>query len=127
MNENGTLKSEVLKESIANSDFIIANAINEDVKMDKTGITITSIMNRANVVKLVSSGILISSDGGNHYATAITGDGINADLLLAGTLNTDKLLIGGRTNPNFMWNKLGISSFKTDGSKIDYSSFVRMD
>lgn len=127
MNENGTLKSEVLKESIANSDFIIANAINEDVKMDKTGITITSTMNRANIVKLVSSGILVSSDGGNHYATAITGDGINADLLLAGTINTDKLLIGGRTNPNFMWNKLGISSFKTDGNKIDYSSFVRMD
>jgi hypothetical protein len=103
------------------------NSTNEDVKVDKTGITITSTTNRANVVKLVSAGILVSSDGGNHYSTAITGDGINADLLLAGVINTDKLLIGGRTNPNFMWNRLGISSFKTDNDKIDYSSFVRMD
>ena len=127
MNENGTLKADAIKESIANSDFIIMNSTNEDVKIDKTGVTITSPNNRANVVKLVSSGILVSSDGGNHYATAITGDGINADLLLAGVINTDQLLIGGRSNPNFMWNKLGISSFKTSDGKIDYSSFVRMD
>jgi hypothetical protein len=46
---------------------------------------------------------------------------------LAGTINTDKLLIGGHSNPNFMWNKLGISSFGINGDKIDYSSFVRMD
>ena len=127
LNDNGTIKAEVLQESIADSDVILMNSTNEDVKVDKTGITITSTTNRANVVKLVSAGILVSSDGGNHYSTAITGDGINADLLLAGIINTDKLLIGGRTNPNFMWNRLGISSFKTDNDKIDYSSFVRMD
>ena len=127
MNENGTLKSEVLRDSIANSDIILMNATNEDVKIDKTGVTITSPSNRANVVKLVSAGILVSSDGGNHFSTAITGDGINADLLLAGVINTDELLIGGRSNPNFLWNRLGISSFKTNGDKIDYSSFVRMD
>ena len=127
MNENGTLKAEAIQETITNADFVIMNSTNEDVKVDKTGITITSANNRANVVKLVSSGILVSSDGGNNYTTAITGDGINAELLLAGTLNTDRLMIGGRSNPNFMWNKLGISSFGTDGNKIDYSSFVRMD
>ena len=127
LNDNGTLNADIIRESVADADVILMNSVNEDVKIDKTGVTITSATNRANVVKMVSSGILVSSDGGNHYSTAITGDGINADLLLAGTLNTDKLLIGGRSNPNFLWNRLGISSFSTNEDKIDYSSFVRMD
>jgi hypothetical protein len=79
------------------------------------------------VLKIVSRGILISNDGGNSYKTAITGNGINADLLTAGRIDTKMLLIGNSSNPNFFWNELGISAFSVQNSLIDYSSFVRLD
>jgi hypothetical protein len=75
----------------------------------------------------VSRGLLVSNDGGNTYQTAITGDGINADLLVAGRIDTGMLLIGDKDKPNFFWDKLGISAFGVDGKKIDYSRFVRLD
>jgi hypothetical protein len=111
VNENGTLNSELLQKTIANSDFILSNSINEDVTWDNTGITVVSTAERANVVKIVSRGILISNDGGNSYKTAITGDGLNADLLTAGRIDTKMLFIGNSSTPNFFWNELGISAF----------------
>jgi hypothetical protein len=69
---------------------------------------------------------LLSTDGGNSFVTAITGRGINADLLLTGTLNTERLVIGSKSHPNFIWNGLGISAFKKE-KFVDYSTFVRYD
>jgi hypothetical protein len=37
------------------------------------------------------------------------------------------LLIGSSENPNFFWNELGLSAFRINDAKIDYSSFVRLD
>jgi hypothetical protein len=36
-------------------------------------------------------------------------------------------LIGGDKNPNFFWDSIGISAYSMEDSKIDYSTFVRMD
>jgi hypothetical protein len=88
--------------------------MNEDVTWDNTGITVINTKENAHVIKIVSRGILISNDGGNEFKTVITGDGINADLLMAGRINTDMLLIGNSNSPNFFWDKHGISAFKVD-------------
>jgi hypothetical protein len=37
------------------------------------------------------------------------------------------LLIGNSDNPNFFWNDLGLSAFRINNAKVDYSSFVRLD
>ena len=125
---DGTLDNDLLQKTIASGDFIISTSINENVTWDNTGITVTNSTDKANVLKIVSRGVLISNDGGNNYLTAITGDGINADLLTAGRIDTKMLLIGSSTNPNFFWDELGISAFSVDqNKKIDYSSFVRLD
>jgi hypothetical protein len=122
------LDGELFQKTIASSDFIISNSFNEEVVWDNTGITVTDSTNSSNVLKIVSRGVLISNDGGNNYKTAITGDGINADLLVAGRIDVGKLLIGDTDTPNFFWDKVGLSAFRTDDKKrIDYSSFVRLD
>lgn len=126
LNDNGTINAEVLQQSIENSADILAWSNNEHVVSDTSGITITNSDN-ANVVKLVSRGIILSTDGGTSWKTAITGSGINADLLTTGQLNTKMLLIGNSDNPNFFWNDLGLSAFRINDKNIDYSSFVRLD
>jgi hypothetical protein len=95
------------------------------VQTDNTGITISNLRN-SNIVKIMSQGIVVSSDG-THYTTVINGTGINADLINSGAINTGNLLIGDRDKPNFFWDKLGISAFRTEKNGIDYSSFVRLD
>lgn len=126
LNDNGTINAEVLQQSIENSADILVWSNNEHVVSDTTGITLTNSDN-ANVVKLVSRGIILSTDGGTSWKTAITGSGINADLLTTGQLNTKMLLIGNSDNPNFFWNDLGLSAFRINDKNINYSSFVRLD
>lgn len=126
VNTDGTINKDVLQESIVNADLLLTSSTNEDVYWDQSGITITNKLNDSNILRLVSGGILLSTDGGNSFITAITGRGINADLLLTGTLNTEKLVIGSKSYPNFLWNGLGISAFKKERG-IDYSTFVRYD
>lgn len=126
VNTDGTINKDVLQESIVNVDLLLASSTNEDVYSDQSGITITNKLNDSNILRLVSGGILLSTDGGNSFITAITGRGINADLLLTGTLNTEKLVIGSKSSPNFLWNGMGISAFKKEKG-VDYSTFVRYD
>jgi hypothetical protein len=104
INDEGAINADLLQKTIDSSDFIISNSINEEVSWDNTGITVISTEERANVLKIVSRGILISNDGGNNYKTAITGNGINADLLTAGRIDTKMLLIGNSSNPSFFWD-----------------------
>lgn len=127
LNSDGTINPSILQQSVTNASLILQNSLNENVIWDNTGITVTSYSERSNVVKIVSAGILLSNDGGNSYLTAITGDGVNAAVITSGTLNIDKLMIGASSTPNFLWNKAGISAFKTNEEAIDYSTFVRLD
>lgn len=127
LNSDGTINHNVLQQSVSNANLILANSLNENVLWDNTGITVTSYSQRSNVIKIVSAGIMLSKDGGNSYLTAITGDGVNAAIITGGMLNVDKLMIGASSTPNFLWNRAGISAFKTSDEGIDYSTFVRLD
>lgn len=127
LNSDGTINQNVLQQSVSDANLILANSLNENVLWDNTGITVTSYSQRSNVIKIVSAGIMLSKDGGNSYLTAITGDGVNAAVITGGMLNVDKLMIGASSTPNFLWNRAGISAFKTSDEGIDYSTFVRLD
>ena len=83
-----------------------------------------------NLVVATLGGIGISEDGGEHYKTAITGAGINADTVTSGTMVADRikggtLTLGGLNNTNGTltmkdasnntiggWNKDGIEITK---------------
>lgn len=80
-----------------------------------------------NLIKATLGGIGISEDGGQTYKTAVTGKGINADTVTAGTMKADRikggtLTLGGNGNVNGVltmkdasnntigeWNKDGIN------------------
>ncbi len=127
MNADGSVNTSVIQSTITTATDILSAATSENVYWDNTGITVTSTKTASSVVKIVSQGILISSDGGNHFTTAITGSGVNAALLTAGKLNVDKVIIGASSTPNFLWDRNGITAFRRSISGIDYSTFVRMD
>src|SRR5699024_770080 len=59
------------------------------------GIIATDKKDPNNVVILNSAGVGVSNDGGATFRTAMTGNGLVADVVTSGTLNTDRVVIYG--------------------------------
>ena len=129
INPDGSIRSSLLQDSMNNNNLIIKNAKDESVVWDETGITITNFLNPSNIVRLVSGGIVLSSDGGRTWTTGITGEGINASVVTTGRLDTNRIRIFNSNHQTFEWNSDGISAFMIgDGTGIpNYSKFVRFN
>ncbi|MDW4327808.1 phage tail protein [Staphylococcus saprophyticus] len=58
--------------------------------------------NNNNIMTMNSSGLLLSTDGGKTAKTAITAEGIVADTITTGTLNTNLISVRGGDNTDFI-------------------------
>lgn len=58
--------------------------------------------NNNNIMTMNSSGLLLSTDGGKTARTAITAEGIVADTITTGTLNTNLISVRGGDNTDFI-------------------------
>lgn len=141
INSDGTINSALLQNSLEANALVIQNANNQSVVWDETGITISNFVNANEIVRLTSRGIVLSSNGGKDWTTGITGDGINADVITAGRIDTDRIRIFNKAmQQTFEWNSTGINAYMQGGSFIDngttigleanqvnYGKFVRFD
>ena len=133
IDEKGTLNPNMLIESLNNirdDSFLLTS--DGSIKITQDSILVKNLTNPLNRVMINSEGIRISSDGGVNWSTAISGRGINIGEVFAGSINTDKISIGGKENPSFRWDKNGISAFskKTEGEEAgeyNLNTFVRFD
>ena len=131
---NGTITLTTLQNSISNNALILSNARDQSVIWDETGITTTSLRNPAEIVRIVSGGIFLSTDGGVSWNTGLTAKGINANYITSGQLNTERINILSGSFPSFRWDGTGISAYKfelnqdtREVSQFDYGKFVRLD
>jgi len=83
---------------------LVYGAQNDSATIDNTGITVTDNANGAKQVKVTSGGVFITDDGGATWNNAIRGDGITADVVTAGKLNTELVTIYGSDAPSFTWD-----------------------
>ena len=112
LDANGTINQDVLLSSLNNISGLPYNLTSDgSIRIDGDQITVRNLTNAANVVIINSEGIRISSDGGQHWQTAISGRGIDAGAVYTGSLNTDNVIIGNKDNPSFRWDKSGISAY----------------
>ena len=105
---NGTIAQSVLQKSLATAAYIISNSNNQSVVIDDTGLQATKTNDPAEVVRLSSGGMLISTDGGETWGVAISGYGINTDYLTAGVIDADKINIMNGAYPTFKWDTNGL-------------------
>ena len=118
----------------------ITNAINaaqEYLKYGQTvtsgsdGITITDSADSTNRLKLVGGAILFSTTDPETqettWRTGITKDGISADLIQTGQLDTKLIQIMSADGPAFRWDSYGLSAYDVATSKINTKKFVRFD
>ena len=135
VNPDGTLNQQMLLSSLNNiSGLPQVLTTDGSIIIDGNSILVRNLTNSSDVVKLSSEGISISGDGGLTWSTAVSGRGISVENLFAGSINTDKITIGGADSPSFRWDSNGLSAFKKTGATstdeegvYDFSKFVRFD
>lgn len=136
LNTDGTINQSALLESLNNISGQRYNLTsNGSVIVDNDLILVQDLENKANRVIINSEGIRVSSDGGNTWQTAIDGQGINIGTVYTGTLNTDEVIIGSKTNYSFRWDKEGLNAYGTKTIPVeneeievtDLQTYVRFD
>lgn len=126
-NTNGTLKFDALQNTFDENYNLVLNSSNQDVSWDNTGITVKNKANSADQTKIIAGGIFVTNDGGNTWKNAIRGDGISADVVTTGRLNTGEVYIYNGDTPYFRWDKDGISAYAIEGGQAIFNKFVRHD
>lgn len=132
--EDGTIKITTLQNAIANNALILENAKDQSVIWDSSGITTTSLSNPNEMLRIVSGGLFISTDGGITWNTGITGSGINANYITGGQLDVEAVHILNGSFPSFRWDSLGISAYRFSIDEntgephlFKDSEFIRLD
>ena len=126
---DGTIKVQTLQASIALNNQLVYSARNQSIVQDSTGITVTDELNPSNRTKITSGGVLITTDGGLNWVSAITGGHISTDLLTSGGIDTSKIVIQDGKNQSFLWDSRGISAFANYAgtSELDATTYTRFD
>lgn len=128
INSDGTIDGELLQNSLLNYALALMNPENKGVIWDRDGIRIIDRENTNKILKLTGGALQISNDGGNTWAIAVNGNGINAGLVTTGSINTEEIMIGNSENFSFRWDASGLNAYtKNDDESYNYGKFVRFD
>lgn len=111
VNGKGELKEDILQDSLLAAQDIVTKATDESVVQDNTGITLTSLKNLDQKLKITSGGIVFSDDGGETWTTMMKAGQIGVQFLSAGSISTSKIAIMDGTTPAFRWDTNGISAY----------------
>ena len=125
--EDGTIDGSVLERTL-NFNYCLADAISKEIAEGGEVITLQAATDPNRIVKMSGLGIELSNTGGQDWRTAITADGINADVGVFGSLHTNNLRIYNGDDESFFWDANGITAYGIDpdsGATI-YNKFVRM-
>ena len=124
--EDGTIDGSVLEKTL-NFNYCLSNAISKEISEGGEVITLQSVIDPNRIVKISGLGMELSSTGGRDWKTAISADGINADVGVFGSLHTNNLKIYNGDDESFFWDANGITAYNwNDGNGTIYNQFVRM-
>ena len=125
----GTISTRALQNSMNAANWILSHSKDQSVVWDNEGISVTSATDLANRLRIVNRGIVMSTDGGETWKLAISGEGINASFISTGQLDTDKIRVMNGNDVAFFWDYRGINAYDSDGVDEDGTpkGFVRFD
>lgn len=126
-------KQAYLAGTIDNLASLLTNIGDATVEQTNTGIVVKEKGNKGQQMKITSGGILLGTfdeeTGEQVWKNALSANGMTADLITSGKLNTSELQIMNGNDAAFRWDALGISAFDSQGTstKPNLTKFVRFD
>ena len=141
--ESGSINTNVFQKSLSDNNYQISLGVNNDINIDKqNGILLVDKDNNS-AVKLIGRGIFLTEnyegDLDSLWKTGITGNGINANALITGNIDTKNINIWNATEGQirFIWNEQGLSAYGATGvvgtttssyqDFVDYNKYVRFN
>ena len=139
LNANAEKKAQFITDAINNAKSYL-NVGQETVVSDNAGITITDKSDRKRQLRLVGGAILFSTENPETkettWRTGLTNEGISADLITAGRLDTGAIQIMSGNEATFRWDAYGLSAYDalwadsgevSTISGVNPNKFVRFD
>ena len=141
--ETGVIKENVFQKSLIENSYQISLGTDNEVTIDKErGISLLDNENNS-AVKLIGRGIFLTKDykgdADSLWITGITGEGINANALVTGNINTKNINIWNATEGQirFVWNEKGLTAYGPIGVAgsstnslqdfVNYDKYVRFN
>lgn len=116
----------------------MSNAKDATIEQTSSGLVIREKGNKGRQLKLTGSTIMLGTfdeeTGETKWRNGLSTDGLAAENITSGKINTNKLQIMNGNEPAFRWDQYGISAYNTilqeDGTQAtptNYRKFVRYD
>ena len=106
------IKTDSLQGTLDENNLDLVNTQENNIQINWEGQSGSDINNHNNKYKLNGQGLFFSNNGGVSWNTAITPNGINADYLKAGTIDTSKIRLVDGKYIYFMWDNNGIRAYR---------------
>lgn len=106
-----------LEGAMNSAQMAIENAGDQTVIWDNRGITITDAVNKAKQLRLVSGAMMfrtLDENGEEAWKTGITPEGVSADLITAGRIDSGTIQIMNKNDTSFRWDSKGITAYDVD-------------
>ena len=121
-NANTAFKISYLNDALTDASTVLSNAGNQTWRLDAEGLTLES-ENTKNKLRAVGGAILLGqkdkATGHDKWVTGITSEGVSANLITTGQLNTGLIQIMNGNQPTFRWDSHGITAYGFDNSSDD--------
>lgn len=106
-----------LEGAMNSAQMAIENAGDQTVTWDNQGITVTDAVNKAKQLRLVSGAMMfrtLDENGEEVWKTGITPEGVSADLITAGRIDSGTIQIMNKNDTSFRWDSKGITAYNVD-------------
>lgn len=121
-NANTAFKISYLNDALTDASTVLSNAGNQTWRLDAEGLTLESESTR-NKLRAVGGAILLGqkdeATGHDKWVTGITSEGVSANLITTGQLDTGLIQIMNGNQPTFRWDTHGITAYGFDNSSND--------
>lgn len=124
----GEINLSTLQSSLINNSLVLSQTKDQSVLIDSNGIELSDVFNMSKKMRIISSGIFISKDGGTTWPTGITADGMSASFITSGQIDVNKIRIMNGLYPSFTFDSEGLTAYKITDEGIALTNiFVRFD
>lgn len=126
------VEKDSLQGTLNSNDFTFIKTAENNIQLDAEGQKGSDLNNHTSQYKLNGQGLFFSNNGGQSWDVGVGPNGINADYIKAGTLDSSKVRIADSGYIYFSWDKDGIFAYRdpsdvnsTSENSNDYAVFNR--
>lgn len=121
------IQTDSLQGTLDQGDLTLINSNNDNITLDDSGTQGNGINNSSSEYKLSGEGLYFSTDGGETWDQGVGPQGINADYIKFGQLDSSKIQIVDGEYIYFLWDKSGINAYRNPATStsglVDFARF----